>query len=176
MKIIIGLILASILMFANIGSLASPHLTLEEVEQRECMLEAILFEAGNQSTLGKLAVAIVILNRTKHESYPDTVCEVVHQGPINTWWYEAHDRIVPIKHKCQFSYWCDGKAEDIMDFDGTKTYDESLLVVNYVFYTSPIHLPALLEGATHYHADYVKPKWASVLKKVATIDNHIFYK
>ena len=63
-----------------------------------------------------------------------------------------------------------------MDFDGTKTYDESLLVVNYVFYTSPIHLPALLEGATHYHADYVKPKWASVLKKVATIDNHIFYK
>ena len=160
-------------MFVNIGSLASPPLPNDELRQRSCMLEAILFEAGNQSTIGKLAVAIVILNRKDHDSYPNTVCEVVHQGPINSWWYKVHGRIVPVKHKCQFSYWCDGKPDDVETFKGTATYDESVAVVDYVFEN---YLSFILEGATHYHADYVNPKWASILKKVATIDNHIFYK
>jgi len=30
--------------------------------------------------------------------------------------------------------------------------------------------------ATHYHADYVDPYWASKLKKTATVGTHIFYK
>ena len=174
MKLIIGFLVASLFLLGSMNTAGSSvDLSLEEVEQRECMLEAILFEAGNQSTIGKLAVAIVIMNRKDHISYPDTVCDVVHQGPINSWWYNTHDRIVPVKHKCQFSYWCDGKSDDVMVFEGTKTYDESLMIVDFVFENT---LPFILEGATHYHADYVKPKWASVLKKVATIDNHIFYK
>ena len=31
------------------------------------------------------------------------------------------------------------------------------------------------EGATHYHATYVYPSWASKLRKVGRIGNHIFY-
>ena len=34
----------------------------------------------------------------------------------------------------------------------------------------------VLEGATHYHADYVNPKWNKTMKKIVTIDTHIFYK
>ena len=34
----------------------------------------------------------------------------------------------------------------------------------------------VLEGATHYHADYVNPKWNKTMKKIVKIDDHIFYK
>lgn len=30
-------------------------------------------------------------------------------------------------------------------------------------------------GATHYHATYVKPKWAKKLTKIEQIGNHVFY-
>jgi spore germination cell wall hydrolase CwlJ-like protein len=33
----------------------------------------------------------------------------------------------------------------------------------------------LVFPATHYHATYVKPKWASKLVKLKQIDNHVFY-
>ena len=32
------------------------------------------------------------------------------------------------------------------------------------------------DGATHYHADYVKPAWASSKTKTITVGNHIFYR
>lgn len=32
------------------------------------------------------------------------------------------------------------------------------------------------DGATHYHADYVRPEWASTKTKTMTIDQHIFYR
>ena len=44
------------------------------------------------------------------------------------------------------------------------------------------YLPVLYQAklstfdATHYHANYVKPKWAKNMTVVAKIDNHIFYK
>ena len=31
-------------------------------------------------------------------------------------------------------------------------------------------------GSTHYHANYVRPRWAKRLKKMDTIGTHIFYK
>jgi spore germination cell wall hydrolase CwlJ-like protein len=31
-------------------------------------------------------------------------------------------------------------------------------------------------GATHYHANYVRPGWARRLKKMDVIGRHIFYK
>ena len=34
----------------------------------------------------------------------------------------------------------------------------------------------IVEGATHYHANYVKPNWSRVYKLIAKIDDHIFYR
>ena len=34
----------------------------------------------------------------------------------------------------------------------------------------------LTEGATHYHATYVSPKWADELQLVGRIGEHIFYR
>ena len=77
--------------------------------------------------------------------------------------------MVPVLHKCQFSYFCDGKPETIED---SKTWNESLmlaaLLVNGQY--------DFTHGASHYHADSVHPYWADHLMRTITIDNHIFYK
>jgi len=38
------------------------------------------------------------------------------------------------------------------------------------------HLDDFVEGATHYHAHYVKPSWAETKTYVTRIDDHIFYR
>jgi spore germination cell wall hydrolase CwlJ-like protein len=173
MNLLKTFVVAAALITASSEAYATSEIEGFENQQRSCMLEALLFEAGNQPIIGKLAVAIVIINRKNHIEYPNTICGVVHEGPVNSWWYNTHNRIVPVKHKCQFSYWCDGKPDNIDEFVGTNPYHESIEIIDYLFTNN---IPKLLEGATHYHADYVSPKWANVLKKVTTIGNHVFYK
>ena len=34
----------------------------------------------------------------------------------------------------------------------------------------------ITDGATHYHADYVKPAWAVTKTRTTKIDDHIFYR
>ena len=34
----------------------------------------------------------------------------------------------------------------------------------------------ITDGATHYHADYVKPAWAKTKTKTIEIGDHIFYR
>ena len=42
-----------------------------------CLAENIYFEARGESTAGKMAVALVTLNRVMDERFPDTICGVV---------------------------------------------------------------------------------------------------
>ena len=67
-----------------------------------CLAVAIYFEARSEPIAGQLAVAQVVLNRVADERYPDTVCEVIMEGPT---YPSGH----PVRDKCQFSFWCDGK-------------------------------------------------------------------
>ena len=34
----------------------------------------------------------------------------------------------------------------------------------------------MIEGATHYHADYVQPWWAKKMEKTVKLGDHIFYR
>ena len=73
---------------------------------KECLAKNIYFEAKNQPLIGQLAVAIVVMNRVEDHRFPDTVCEVVQQGPTLAW-----TENFPVKNKCQFSWYCDGKSD-----------------------------------------------------------------
>tara|TARA_R100000541_G_C1870012_1_gene80643 strand:- start:275 stop:799 length:525 start_codon:yes stop_codon:yes gene_type:complete len=137
----------------------------------DCLVEAVYYEAGNQPFVGKIAVAQVILNRVNSKYYPNDVCGVVHQGPISKWWKEEHNMIVPIKWKCQFSYYCDGKDE--VPYEG-KSWNDSEHAAMLVL--SNTLIKDMTEGATHYHADYVEPYWAKKMNRTVTIDNHLFFK
>ena len=147
-----------------------PEATTDEVY---CLAEAIYFEAGNQPVVGKIAVANVIINRTWAEEYPDTICEVVHQGPIRESW-KKDGSFYPIRHKCQFSYYCDGRS-DTPKYG--PTWDDSRLIAEIVIMERDFETSLdSVEGATHYHAMYVWPRWADHMQRVVQIEDHIFYK
>ena len=73
-----------------------------------CLAQNIYFEAGNQPLAGKIAVANVTFNRVEDPQFPDTICGVVYQAKTRVNW---KGDVVPIKHKCQFSWYCDGKPD-----------------------------------------------------------------
>ena len=144
----------------------------------DCLTKNIYFEAKNQSIAGQIAVALVVLNRVKDKRFPNTICEVVHQGPTRESWKtrqtsDPNDaKFYPIKNRCQFSWYCDGKSDEPRD---KKTYERLLTIATSIVYNK-INFIDITDGATHYHADYVKPAWAKVKTRTTRIGNHIFYR
>jgi len=133
-------------------------------EELECMSKNIYFEAAMESTAGKLAVAQVTMNRVNSKQYPNTVCKVVYQG-------RHYKSGLPVKDRCQFSWYCDGKLD--VPHIGAMWRESSEIAV-YVLATPD--LIDITDGATHYHADYISsPKWADPRRKTVEIDTHIFY-
>tara|TARA_R100001163_G_C5066410_1_gene204806 strand:+ start:3786 stop:4325 length:540 start_codon:yes stop_codon:yes gene_type:complete len=157
---------------------ASEPITDAEHKERFCMAEALFFETGNQPMIGILGAAEVILNRVKSERWPNTVCGVVHQGPINKWW-KKRGKIVPVKWKCQFTYYCDGKSDDVSNIVGTKTWAKVIKAVNFI-YSQFGKLQrdgiSITNGATHYHTTEVNPRWGQLLEHTITIQDHKFFR
>lgn len=140
----------------------------EEEHQKNvnCLALNVYHEARNESLAGQIAVAQVVMNRVKHHNYPNTVCGVIHEGPTYT---NANGNIVPRRHKCQFSWYCDGLSDKAKN---THAWRESVSIANAVL--DDIY-PDIVEGALWYHADYVFPKWRNGVRYVTQIDRHIFY-
>ena len=140
----------------------------------DCLAKNIYFEAGVESTAGKLAVANVTLNRTISKKYPNSVCEVVKEGKHR---YNAKiEEWIPLRDMCQFSWYCDGRGDDP---NPGRTWEDAKDLASLVMhkYQKRI-LIDITDGATHYHANWMEsfPSWSYQHKKVASIDRHIFYK
>jgi len=129
----------------------------------------VYFEARNQGIAGQLAVASVTLNRVADRRFPNTIKEVVTQSLYRNSWRDGTP--IPIKHKCQFSWWCDGKPDTIHDW---KTYNKIKKLM--LTFTTNRSIIDITEGATHYHADYVFPDWAATKLKTIEIEDHKFYR
>ena len=52
-------------------------------KELDCMAANIYFEASTQERIGKIGVAQVTMNRVRSPEFPNSVCEVVYQGPKN---------------------------------------------------------------------------------------------
>ena len=130
-----------------------------------CMAANIYHEAKNQPMAGQIAVAQVVMNRVNDNRYPDNVCDVVKQGL-------TYKNGKVVLGKCQFSWYCDGKKDDV-DKKSEK-WRNSLRYASMVI-TNRITLD-ITEGATHYHATYVRPAWARTKTKTVRINRHIFYR
>ena len=135
-----------------------------------CLALNTYHEAKNQSMIGQIATAQVVMNRVEDSRYPNTVCEVVKQGPTRTSWKDPSKRI-PVKHRCQFSWYCDGKSDVPKNEKAWRKAQDVAFLVLY----DKIKLD-VTEGATHYHATYVKPAWAKTKKRTTRIEKHIFYR
>jgi len=156
-----------LLITVKYSSVGSNSDNIELSEDVKCLADNIYHEARNESTAGKIAVGLVVINRKNHPAWPQSVCNVIRQGPI---YKAASGNYYPIKHKCQFSWYCDGKKDVVNNptlYFKIIEISQTLLAEEYVDFT---------DGATHYHADYVNPSWSYKLDKTAVIDTHIFYK
>lgn len=118
--------------------------------QTHCLAGAVYFESKGESLAGQLAVARVVLARTKSGRFPSTICGVVFQPS-------------------QFSFVRGGKMPRI---DTGSTHWKNAVAISRIALDGS--WKSEMEGALFFHARYVSPGWR--LKRMGTIDNHIFYR
>lgn len=131
------------------------ELNKEEQRQIDCLALNIYREAGHEPEDGKVAVALVTMNRVKAPGFPDSVCKVVQQKTKNV---------------CQFSWKCIMHLPRI----DQELYKYTREIATYVFLNHHM-LDDITLGALFYHADYVRPRWKK-LEVTTKIGRHIFYK
>ena len=125
--------------------------------EMRCLAEAIYFEARSEPELGQVAVAQVVMNRVASRLYPNTICGVVYQN--------RHRHLA-----CQFTFACEGRSLRIREPAPWRRAER--IAQEVVSGTSFVESVGL---ATHYHADYVNPRWARALLRRDKIGRHIFY-
>ena len=138
----------------KILDVAYSELTKDTKKQIDCLAENIYHEARSEPEKGKVAVALVTLNRVEDPRFPKDICGVVKQKT---------------QGMCQFSWFC----TPVTSNKGSESYQSAKEVAVYV-YANYEKLHDITKGALYYHADYVNPGWK--LQKTVTIGRHIFYK
>lgn len=116
----------------------------------------IYFEARGESRAGKVAVALVTLNRKSSDRFPDDIINVVYQNR-------------------QFSWYSDGITDKVYDL---KAWNNALHIAIYVLGIDNKDYPYvdITDGSLFYHSVKVSPNWANKGNIVVRIDNHLFYK
>ena len=127
------------------------HAKVSFEAEKTCIATAIYHEARGEPLEGMIAVANVIVNRMESRWFPSTACKVVYQRKQFSW------TLFP------------SKLEPVEDFRNTDILKiaELALLGRLIDYTN---------GATHYHANYVRPYWKHTKTHTVTIGNHIFYR
>jgi spore germination cell wall hydrolase CwlJ-like protein len=126
--------------------------------EQACLAKGIYFEARGESVRGQAAVAQVILNRVRNPAYPKSICGVVYQ---NMKW----------RNRCQFSFACDRIKDRVASREHYEMAEEVALAVT----AGKIWLPEV-GSSTHYHATYVRPRWARTMELMNRIGQHLFYR
>lgn len=126
-----------------------------------CLLRVVWHEARGESFKGQLFVSKTILNRTRSERFPQSICKVVyqkyqfsftHQIPINKQYVRPKTELEKqtfrrVEFASFISIWADKLG---VDFTNNSEY---------------------------YHTTKIKPNWEyNRLKRTETVGNHIFYR
>ena len=158
-----------------------------------CLANNIYFEARAESYAGKQAVANVTDNRLDSKDHPDSYCGVVKEGPHRESWKTAKDKTLdkservfyPRKHRCQFSWYCDGEADVIWaNYNNgkliemnAKAWRDSMQVAIWTMGVGSITIKDNTKGAVYYYAhNLVYPSWAETKQYLGVLGNHTFMK
>ncbi|HEU4960118.1 MAG TPA: cell wall hydrolase [Sphingomonas sp.] len=137
--------------FASLAAAVAAQEAPETVDDElACLAGAIYFESKGEPLSGQLAVADVIINRTKSGQFASTICGVVTQPG-------------------QFSFVRGGRMPAI---DTHRKSYRTALAVAQVALDNAWNDPA--PDALYFHAKRVRPGWGKT--KVASIGHHIFYR
>lgn len=145
---------------ADSEALVTPQALQQMVELRQahprplrpadaCLARTVYLEAANQGLPGQLAVAQVILNRTRTGEFPRSVCAVVNQpGQFAT-------------------------GGEPRDSDHSRPWGVAVAVAAIA---SEGRVAQVAPGALFFHAAYVRPAWSRTHERIARIGDHIFYR
>ncbi|MGB0749866.1 MAG: cell wall hydrolase [Magnetospiraceae bacterium] len=127
-------------------------------DRRQCLALNIYWEARSEPEVGQRAIAAVTLNRVLSSRFPNTICGVVHQGGSGK------------RHRCQFSWYCDGRPDIPQE---KRAWQRSLKLADQIL---SVGLQDTLDGALFYHATHVSPGWTKKMQQVRQIGEHVFYR
>lgn len=122
-----------------------------------CLALTVYWEARSLSPRGHRSVAHVALNRVASDEFPESVCQVVYQGG-------------EIRHQCQFSWWCDGKADAPTN---PEAWREAVSTARNALEGETDDPTG---GALYFYSENVRPSWAARFSRTTKIDGHIFYR
>lgn len=132
----------------------------EKEADKNCLKNALYYEARSEGKLGILAVASVIENRKQHPSYPSSYCGVIQQ------------------HK-QFSYTMEGRP-DVEAIEGRLRASDRAAYAQVSEVADKMiegrFEPLLPSNVLHYATTKISNAWTKTKKVYATIGNHRFYK
>jgi spore germination cell wall hydrolase CwlJ-like protein len=135
----------------SLAALVDAHGAPEELDgDMKCLAGAVYFESKGESLEGQLAVARVIINRARSGRFADSLCGVVYQ-PSQFSFVRGHG-MPPIRM-------------------GSDSWREAVAIAQIAMDDS---WDSRAEGALFFHARRVSPGWGKT--KLASIDNHIFYR
>lgn len=121
------------------------------VEQLECLQEAIYHEARGESFDGQLYVGFVIRNRVEHDRFPDNFCEVIKQP-----WQFSYNHVL-------------GSFEMLDQTAADLAHDVAYMVL------SSDRVP-ISSHVLYYHTTDIKPRWDyNKIEEYKVVGNHIFY-
>ncbi len=126
----------------------------------KCLTQNIYHEARGEPEAGKVAVALVTMNRVRSQRFPNTICEVVYE-----------QRWDAIRHRYVGAFsWTELESKRPLQ---AKDWQKAWRVAETVYNGRQT---LQLDGVLFYHAKHIKPSWARTLKPVKKIGHHIFYK
>ena len=163
--------------------------TPQNLDELKCMAENIYFEGRAEPLMGKVAIGHVVMNRVASDRHPNTICEVVHEGPHRESWKtrgkdvaDEERKFFPIRNKCDFSWYCDGEKDIIW----VSYMDGTPIEANATAWRDSIHMALLVMhgeirdntgGADHYYNYHISsPYWVGAMTHTVYHGNHRFMK
>jgi spore germination cell wall hydrolase CwlJ-like protein len=157
----------------------------------DCLAKNIYYEAGSEPEEGKVAVAMVTINRVRDGRFGKSVCSVVDQRTVTVRMKEVIEtrmvqtgyfgRPEPVTKKttvaqniavCQFSWRCvfvKNPKETDQRWEESREVAERLLKGDYSTWQSKY------SQALYFHATSVRPVWAKSKQYVSRVGGHHFY-
>ena len=126
-----------------------------------CLLRAVWHESRGEEFKGKLWTAKTILNRTRSERFPQSICKVVYQ-----------------KYQFSFAHQLPMNKQNVRP--KTELEKQTFRQVELASFIS-IWADRLgvdfTNNSKYYHTIIVRPKWNyRKLEKVQIVGNHVFYR
>lgn len=125
----------------------------------ECLAQNLYLESRGEPTVGQVAVAWVVINRSKDKRFPNTICGVIRQAVVR------NGKVV--KHRCAFSWYCDGIPDRFTDRKSYEKVERIAMQVLKGEIASPVGGALFFDSRPRKHAG--RPQ------RAIKIGNHYFY-